>query len=169
MPLAPAQIPHYPVQVLTPAYLIQGILEPIGPIINYLNDVNRQYIPFLDATVNSLTPGPLGKVTRPQLIIPKTDLVAMYLDDANAQASVQHMKRVERYIAYLPSLVCRGEFHLGTDTRWQDILSLLVADFFGVTAVTAFPLVTLPGPFPQQADLLILNRTHVRMLHLDQA
>jgi hypothetical protein len=169
MPIAPAQLPRYPVQVLTTAYHIQGILEPIGPIINYLNDVNRQYIPFLDATVNSLTPGPLGKVTRPQLIIPKTDLVAMYLDDATARASVQHMKRVERYIAYLPSLVCRGEFHLGTDTRWQDTLSLLVGDFFGITAVTAFPLVALPGPFPQQADLLILNRAHVRMLHLDQA
>jgi hypothetical protein len=169
MPIAPAQLPRYPVQVLTLGYHIQGILEPIGPIVNYLNDVNRQYVPFLDATVNSLTPGPLGKVTRPQLIIPKTDLVAMYLDDATARASVQHMKRIERYIAYLPSLVCRGEFHLGTDTRWQDVLSLLVADFFGVTAVTAFPLVTLPGPFPQQADLLILNRAHVRMLHLDQA
>jgi hypothetical protein len=169
MPIAPAQLPRYPVQVLTTAYHIQGILEPIGPIISYLNDVNRQYIPFLDATVNSLAPGPLGKVTRPQLIIPKTDLVAMYLDDATARASVQHMKRVERYIAYLPSLVCRGEFHLGTDTRWQDILSLLIGDFFGITAVTAFPLVTLPGPFPQQADLLILNRAHVRMLHLDQA
>lgn len=167
MPLQ-AQVPHYPIQALTTAFHIEGALEPVGPVINYLNDVNRQHIPFLDATVSTLTPGPMGKIARSQLIVPKTDIVAMYLDSAEAQSSVHLMKRVERCIAYMPSFVCRAEFHMGADTRWQDMFSLLAGDFFAVTAANMFPLVALPGPFPQQADLLILNRLHVRMCHLDQ-
>jgi hypothetical protein len=163
------QLPHFPIQALTISFYIRGTMEPIGPVINYLNDVNRQHIPFLDATVIPLAPGPLGTVTRSQLIVPKSDIVALYMDDAAARSAIQLMKRVERCIAYMPSLVCRGEFHLGTDTRWQDMLSLLAGDFFAVTAAMSFPLVTLPGPFPQQTDLLILNRLHVRALHLDQA
>jgi hypothetical protein len=58
---------------------------------------------------------------------------------------------------------------MGTDTRWQDMFSLLAGDFFAVTSATIFPLVALPGPFPQQANSLIVSRLHVQMLHLDQA
>jgi hypothetical protein len=57
---------------------------------------------------------------------------------------------------------------MGADSRWQDALSLMPGDLFGVTAAMAFPLSPLPGAFPQQADLLILSRLHVKMLHLDQ-
>jgi len=71
-------------------------------------------------------------------------------------------------IVYLPGLVCRCELHMGADTSWQDMLGLMPGDFFGVTAVMMFPLITLPGPFPQQADMLIVNRRHVRMMRLDQ-
>ena len=169
MPLPQAQMPRYPVQAMTTAFHVEGAMETIGPVINYLNDVNRQHIPFLDATVSALTPGPMGKIVRSQLVVPKTDIVAIYLDNAEAQSSVQLLKRIERCIAYLPSLVCRAEFHMGTDTRWQDMFSLLAGDFFAVTAATVFPIIALPGPFPPQANLLILNRLHVRMLHLDQA
>jgi len=169
MPLPQAQTPRYPAQALTTSFHIQGVMEPIGPIINYLNDVNRQHIPFFDATVSSLTPGPMGQILRSQLVVPKTDIVAIFLDSAEAQSSIQLMKRVERCIAYMPSLVCRAEFHMGTDTRWQDMFSLLAGDFFAVTSATIFPLVALPGPFPQQANSLIVSRLHVQMLHLDQA
>jgi hypothetical protein len=168
MPDVQAQAPRYPVQVLTTAFHIQGTMEPIGTIINYLNDANRQQIQFIDATVSPLTPGPMGKIVRSQLVVPQTDIVAMYVDSAEARSVIQLLKRIERCIAYMPSLVCRAEFHLGADTRWQDMFGLMVGNLVAVTAATVFPLIALPGPFPQQADLLILNRLHVQMLHLDQ-
>ena len=169
MPDVQAQAPRYPVQVLTTAFHIQGMIEPIGTIINYLNDANRQQIQFLDATVSPLTPGPMGKIVRSLLVVPQADIVAMYVDSTEARSLVQLLKRIERCIAYMPSLVCRADFHLGADTRWQDMFGLMVGDLVAVTAATVFPLIALPGPFPQQADLLILNRVHVQMLHLDQA
>ena len=168
MPLPQAQLPRYPAQSVTTGFHIQGTMETIGPVTDYLNDVNRPHLPFLDVTVSPLTPGPIGQVTRSQIIVPKTDVVAIYLDDSGGRASISLLRRVERAILYLPGLVCRGEFHLGADTRWQDALSLMPGDFFGVTAATVFPLITLPGPFPRQADLVILNRRHVQMMHLDQ-
>jgi len=168
MPDVQAQAPRYPVQVLTTAFHIQGMIEPIGAVINYLNDANRQQIQFLDATVSPLTPGPMGKIVRSQLVVPQADIVAIYVDSTEARSVVQLLKRVERCIAYMPSLVCRAEFHLGADTRWQDMFGLMVGNLVAVTAATVFPLIALPGPFPQQADLLILNRLHVQMLHLDQ-
>lgn len=168
MPLLQAQLPRYPAQIVTTGFHIQGTMETIGPVMDYLNDVNRTHLPFLDATVNALTPGPMGPLTRSQVLIPKADAVAIYLDDATGRSSISLLRRVERGILYLPGLVCRCELHMGADTRWQDMLSLLPGDFFGVTAAMVFPLLTLPGPFPQQADLVIFNRRHVRMMHLDQ-
>jgi hypothetical protein len=169
MPLPQAQIARYPAQVLTTAFHIQGGIEPIGPILDFVNDKDRQFFVFFDTTVSLLTPGPMGQVTRSQLIVPKTNVVAIYIDNAAARSSVQLLKRVERCILYLPNLVCRGEFHLGADTRWADMLGLLPGDFFAITSASAFPLAPLPGPFPQQTDLLILNRQHVQMLHLEQS
>ncbi len=168
MPLAPAQIPRYPIQALTRFFHIQGFMEPVGPILDYTNDVNRPYLPFLDAVATPLTASPVGKVTRSQIVIPKTDLVALYIDDAAARSKIQLLKRFERCIAYTPSLICRAELHMGSETRWQDALAMLAGDFFGVTSAAVFPLLPLPGPFPQQADLLILNRLHVNMFHMDQ-
>jgi hypothetical protein len=169
MPFPQAQLPRYPVQVLTTTYHIQGGLETIGPILDFVNDRERDAFVFLDATVKSLTPGPMGQVTRPHISVPKPEVIAMYFDDATARSSIQMLRRVERSIMYMPYLVCRGEFHLGTDTRWQDMVSLLPTDFFAFTNASVFPLSPLPGPFPQQAELVVLNRRHIKMLHLDQA
>ena len=168
MPMPQAQLPRYPVQVLTTAFHLQSTMETIGPVLDFLNDVGRPHLPFQDATVSPLTAGPMGQVSRSQIIVAKTDVVALYIDDATGRSSISLLRRVERGIIYLPGLVCRCELHMGADTRWQDMLGLMAGDFFGVTAVTAFPLITLPGPFPQQADMLIVNRRHVRMMHLDQ-
>jgi hypothetical protein len=168
MPFQQAQLPRYPVQLLTTQFHLQGKMEPIGPILDFLNDVNRQFFSFLDATASLLTPGPMGQITRSQIVFPKSDIVAIFIDDAKARSSIQLLKRVERAFIYLPSLVCRAEMHMGADSRWQDALSLMPGDFFGVTGAMAFPLSPLPGPFPQQTDMLILNRQYVKMLHLDQ-
>jgi hypothetical protein len=168
MPFPQAKMLRYTVQVLTTQFHIQGKMEPIGPVMDYLNDVNRQFIPFLDMTASLLTPGPLGQITRSQVVVPKADITAIFIDDAGARSGIQLLKRVEQGFFYLPSLVCRAEMHMGADSRWQDALSLMPGDFFGVTGVSAFPLAPLPGPFPQQTDLLILNRLHIKMLHLDQ-
>jgi len=143
-------------------------MESVGSPSDFLNDPKWQYISFADAAVRSLTPGPISYVARPQLVIPKTEIVALYLEDAEARSHIRLLRRIERCIVYTPLIVCRGEFHLGDETRWQDMLSLLGGDFFSLTAATVFPLTALPGPFPQQTDLLILNRLHVRLLHLDQ-
>ena len=169
MPFQQAQLLRYTVQILTTQFHLQGKMEPIGPILDFLNDVNRQFFSFLEATASLLTPGPMGQITRLQIVFPKSDMVAIFIDDAKARSSIQLLKRIERAFVYLPSLVCRAELHMGADSRWQDALSLMPGDFFGVTGAMAFPLSPLPGPFPQQTDLLILNRRHVKMLHLDQS
>ena len=168
MPFQPAQLPRYTVQILTTQFHLQGKMEPVGPILDYLNDANRQFLSFLDTTASLLTPGPMGQINRSQIVFPKSDIVAIFIDDAKARSSLQLLKRVERAFIYLPSLVCRAEMHMGADSRWQDALSLMPGDFFGVTDVAAFPLSPLPGPFPQQTDVLILSRLHVKMIHLDQ-
>jgi len=167
MPMLQAQINRYPAQALTTAYHVEGGFEPVGPIPNFVNDKDRQFFQFLDVTITPLTPGPMGAVTRSQIIVPKKDVVALYLDSSAARSSVQLLRRVERCIMYFPSFVCRAEFHLGEDTRWADMLTLLPGDFFFVTSASIFPLNALPANFPQQTDLLILNRLHVRVLHLD--
>jgi hypothetical protein len=169
MPLPQAQLPRYTFQIITTTFQIQGRMETVGPLLDFLNDKDRQFFILLDATAKSLTPGPMGQMTLPQLIVPKTDVIALVVEEAAARTSLQLLKRVERCILYMPLLVCRGEFHLGADTRWTDMVSLVLGNFFAFTNAAVFPLAPLPGPFPQQTELVILNRQQIRMLHLDQA
>ena len=155
-------------QMLGREFQYVGKLEPVGIIIDYLNDLDRITYPLFDVQVHRLIPGgSFPGVTRPEITVARSEVGLLYLPDPEYRSKIQVIKNSERVIVYTPHVVCRGNFHLGAETRLRDLLSLMTGVFLVMTDASVFPLSTLPAPFPQKADLLILNRDYVTAYHPD--
>ncbi len=159
---------RHAVQMLGHAFQYAGEMEPIGPIIDYLNDLDRLTFPLYDVDMYRILPSSsLPSVTRPEITVVRREVGLVYLLDPEYRSSISFIKNYERAIAYTPYVVCRGNVHMGAETWLRDLLSLMTGSFLVMTEVNVFPLTTLPAPFPEKAELLLLNREYVTVYHPD--
>jgi hypothetical protein len=159
---------RHDVQVLGRMFQFVGQMEPVGGALDYLNDETRSTFPLYDVTISPLTPdGPLKRISRPDIVVGDNELgIVCFLDPDYCQ-SVALLKNFDRVIAYTPHAVLRGNFHRGAETRLTDLFDMMQGRFLAMTDVSVFPLIDLPAPFPQQADLIIVNRFHINVYHLE--
>lgn len=161
-----AILTRYPVKVITPSFLIHAQIEPMGPLLDYLNDAARTSVPFWDATLYDLS-GKIQPSTRPMVVIQKSHVCGMYIDDAKGRESIRLLKRVQKLIAHVPNLIYRGEIHLGTETRDQDIFDVLIGQFFALTNASVFPTIKLPAEFPQQTEMLLVHKDALQAYYME--
>ncbi len=159
------ELQRYDVQVLGRHFHIVGQMEPIGQLMDFLNRGQRQTFSLYDAKLAPLKPaGPLNAISRPHVILNADELGLIYFLDAEYRQRVSLLKQFDEVIAYTPHAVLRGRFHRGAETRLSDLLDM-AGVFLAMSNVSIFALRPLPGPFPQQADLLIVNQAHVQFYH----
>jgi hypothetical protein len=155
-----AVLTRCPVKVMTAAFVIHAQFEPVGPVTNFLNDVNQAGVPFLDATMYDWS-GKLKPAGRPMVVIRKTLICALYPEDAKIRGAVQLLKRVEKIIIHVPHLVCRGEIHVGPEARPQDMVETSIGQFIALTNASLFPTSPLPAEFPSQVEMFFLHKDAV--------
>ncbi len=157
---------RYAVQVLGRMFQYVGEMEPIGQAVDYFNDENRTTFPMYDADVYPIDAGSrLTSFKRPALTINNSEMGAIYFLDPEYRKKVQLLRNFDQIIAYTPRAVLRGKFHRGVETRLNDLFDMMGGDFLAMSDVSVFPLVDLPGAFPKQAELLIVNRFYVSAYH----
>jgi hypothetical protein len=166
MALQAPPIQRHQVQILTTHFQFNGQIESVGPVDNFLNDPTRDSLTIYDARLTPSTPGsPLKTMSRPQVVVRKSQIVLLHLASAEARASIRTLTRRELVVAYTPLAVCRGYFHLPTEANVRDFLSVVRGDLLPVTEVHIFPLVELPDPFPHEIDLVLVGRSQLHFYH----
>ena len=156
----------YAVHVLGRMFQYVGGMEPIGHALDYFNDENRSTFPLYDVDVYPLDAGSrLAPFKRPAITVSDSELGAIYFLDPEYRKKVQLLRNFDQVIAYTPRAVLRGKFHRGVETRLNDLFDMMGGDFLAMTDVSIFPLIDLPGAFPKQAELLIINRFYVSAYH----
>jgi hypothetical protein len=166
MELQAPPLQRHGVQILTTRFQISGQLETIGPPDNFINDSTRDSIALHEAQVTPLTPSsPLGSLSRPHIVVLKSEIMLLYPTSAESRASIQTLTRRELLVAYTPLAVCRGHFHMPVEANLNEFLSVTPGLFLPVTETKIFPLFELPAPFPGEADLLLIGRAHLHLYH----
>lgn len=149
-------------------FLFEGQLEPIGQILDYFNDENRSAFPMYDVTLVPIEPsGPLSRVKRPQIVVNLSELGLIFFLDPEDRERVMRLRNFDRVIAYTPHAILRGNIHRGGETRLRNLFDMTAGIFLVMTDVSVFPIKQLPVPFPQQVDLLIVNRLFINVIHRD--
>jgi hypothetical protein len=153
-------------QVLGRTFQFIGQIAPIGRTMDYFNDENRRTFSLYNVETSPIAPGsPIAGITRPEITVSASELGLIYFLDPDYRQQVDVMRNADRVIAYTPHAVLRGNFHRGAETRLMDLFDVMSGSFLVMTDVSLFLLTGLPAPFPQEADLLIVNRSFVSHYH----
>lgn len=160
------RLERYDVQVLGSRFQFEGQMEPIGALLDYLNDENRSAFPMYDVTLFPIVAkGPLSRITRSQIVVNLNEVGLIFFRDPDYRQRVQRLRNMDRVIAYTPHAILRGNVHRVGETRLRNLFDMAAGVFLVMTDVSVFPLTELPAPFPQDADLLVVNRLFVNVIH----
>jgi hypothetical protein len=166
MELEGPRVQRHDVQILTTRFQFSGQVETVGPVANFIDDPTRDSLSLYDTRLASLTPGtPLKAISRPHVVVLKSQIVLLYFTSAETRASIRTLTRRELLVAYTPLAVCRGYFHMSSEADVRDFLSLARGDLLPITQAHIFPLVELPEPFPAEAELVMVGRSHLHFYH----
>jgi hypothetical protein len=160
----------YPVEVFTNSFKVEGQLEPIGHLMDALNNPGRDSMLIRQVTVSSLSASaPLSSFVLEEIVLGKNDTLFIYLADEKDRSALSLLKRVERMIVYLPLFVIRADFHLGGETRFRDMLDTLPGTFLPMTDATIFPLFAPQVAVPSHRDLLLINKRQITLYHAEKS
>ena len=157
--------PRFNVQVVLPAFMITGQIEPVGPWLDFLNSRDKYELVIQSARVFPIGAPPAAVPEHPQVCVTRSNVCLIVLLDSAAQQSVNMLKRTLPVISHIGPLVCRGEYHMGADAQLSTYFDDLVGNFFPLTSVDLFPTVAMPPALPRKADLIIANRAQVQVCY----
>ena len=170
MELSGTPTKSYPVEMFTHSFKIEGQLEPIGRLMDALNNPDSDSMLIRQVAVSSLSAsGPLSSFALEEIVLSKNDTFFICLTDEEDRSALSLLKRVERVIVYLPLFVIRADFHLGGETRFRDMLDTLPGTFLPVTDAAIFPLFEPQVTVPSHRDLLLINKKQITLYHTEKS
>ena len=160
----------YPAEIFTNSYKVEGQLEPVGHLIDALNNPDSDLVLIRQGTVSSLSAsGPLSSFALEEIVLSKSDILLVYLTDEEDHSELNLLKRVERVIVYLPLFVIRADFHLGGETRFRDMFDTMPGTFLPITDAAIFPLFEPKVAVPSHRDLLLINKEQITLYHAEKS
>ncbi len=156
----------YRVEVFTSTFSLQGTYAPIGRMLDALNREGNISFVMSDVSFTPLAPGAsLRTISVPSLTLNKDEILFFAFGEGASVEELMLRKRVERAIIYLPRFVVRGEFHLGTEDRFHDVLDAWRGQFQPITSATLYPLDEMRGDIRKAHDLIIVNTGTIQLYH----
>jgi len=157
---------QYPVRIFTSELILDGLLEPLGHLLDDLSDPSKSGFLLHQAQIrplaasSDLRPFGLQEVTAN-----KADFHLVYLTDAHDRDGLNLMKRTEPVIAYTSRFVVRGRFHMGGESRLRDFVDSLAGAFLPVSDATIYPLFRPSMDIPKRYPLLLINKRQMQLYH----
>jgi hypothetical protein len=156
----------YPIELYTRTRRFAGTFEPVGALMNDINDPEKGDFYLTDATFTALDPASqFGTVAVPEVIVRKHDVLLFYFADKSAHEPFRLMARTEQMIVHTSTLAIKGNFHLGAEQRTRDMFDTMRGDFQAMTDVTIFPLIDTKVAVPRKIDLIMVNSANILFYH----
>jgi hypothetical protein len=164
MSFAALQTRHYSVEILTEHYFFTAALEPPGMLQNYLNHPDRTTLTFKQVTASALDPGSkLATFQAEELWLRRDEIAALKFIDKLSSATMQLLPKKEKLRVFLPRFVVQAVFRCGVDTTVKDIFDSMTSYWAPATEALVYPLQPGAAQAFHEAELLLINRQHIRM------
>ena len=157
---------QYAVRIYASELILDGQLEPLGHLLDDLNDLTKTGFLLHNAQIRPLVKGlDLRSFVLQKVTAQKSDFHLVYLSDADDRDGLTLMKRTESVIVYTSRFVVRGHFHMGGETRLRDLVDGLSGTFLPASDATVFPLFEPSINIAKRYPLLLINKTQIRLYH----
>jgi len=156
----------YPVRIYTTEMILEGKLEPLGHLLDDLDDSDKTGMLIHDARIHPLIAASnLQPFALKQVTANKMDFHLLYLADADDRKDQTLMRRTAEMIVYTSRFVIRGNFHMGGETRLRDFADGLLGTFLPVSEATIYALFRPAIDIPSKYPLLLVNKHQIRLYH----
>ncbi|MEN8097623.1 MAG: hypothetical protein ABFQ89_00980 [Chloroflexota bacterium] len=148
---------------------LQGKYEPIGTPFISLNDQDRHYAVFKEATIS-----PVGKdyvvehMKLDDIRILKQQLIAVGLTDETGRETAELMIRKIRMKIYTRQWIIEAYVHLRAEEIPEDVLSVRRHDFFA-TSEARLSSAKIGESYEYHAKVMFINRDRVLFYHRVEA
>jgi hypothetical protein len=162
-------INRYPADILTAHYRVYGELVARGDPTIYFNASDLLAIAIADATLMPLRQGMrLGAVSMDELFIPRSEPQVIIL--GGYEPTVKPLPRKEHLICFTDTYLLRGTFHMGMDTRPEDVFFTIGGRMYHyATNLDIYSLYPLAVDVKASAELAFVRGDAVRAFYLQEA
>jgi hypothetical protein len=151
---------------MTASYQVNGILETVGPTLEFINDTNRDGLVMTDVRVAPLSTGGISReLSLPQMTLRRHEIIFVAFELPESREGLHLMQRREYIIMYTPVAVVRAGVHLPAETLTNDFLTSTTGDLLPVSDAQIHLFTTPSLPFSTQADLLMIGRGGIQFFH----
>jgi len=154
---------QYKVEVFTPQFLLSGILEPIGALLPYLNNADRNNILLKQVSATPIdTAYNLPTFTADELWVPRKELLAVKFLDTISADTMPLLSTKEKLRVFLPHIVVQAIFSRGPDTKIHEIFDVLAGDWVTAADAQIYPLHPMKCQFGRDAQRVLLIKRHIQ-------
>jgi hypothetical protein len=163
MALPKLQSKQYKVEVFTPQFLLSGILEPVGSLMPYLNNADRNNILLKQVSATPIEPAfSLPTFAAEELWLPRKDLIAIRFLDTISSDTMPLLSNKEKVRIFLPHIIVQATFSRGPDTKIHEIFEVLSGDWVAAADAQIFPLHPMKCQFGRDAQRMLIIKRHIQ-------
>jgi len=163
MALPKLQSKQYKVEVFTPQFLLSGVLEPVGSLMSYLNNVDRNNLSIKQVNATPIEPAfSLPTFAAEELWLPHKELIAIRFLDAISSDTMPLLSNKEKVRVFLPHIVVQATFSRGADTKIHEIFDVLSGDWVAAADAQIFPLHPMKCQFGRDAQRMLIIKRHIQ-------
>jgi hypothetical protein len=150
-------------QIVLKEFLIKTTVKSIGPIDNYVNNEQYNYISLGEGAAvpwlqNSLVRQPIGYKDATLKI---ADIFMIYPEEAEAQQAITVMLRNEPLVMYMGGFAIRAKLNLGADTALSGAMEASTKRFMILKEVQFFPTFPARVTLPDMMPIVLINRSWI--------
>jgi hypothetical protein len=154
---------QYKVEVFTPQFLLTGTLEPIGALMPYLNNADRNNILLKQVSASPIeTTTSLPTFTADELWIPRKELLIMKFLDSLTADTMPLLPTKEKIRVFLPHIVVQATFSRGPDTKIHEIFDVISGDWVAAADAQIYPLHPTKIQIGRDAQRLLIVKRHIQ-------
>jgi hypothetical protein len=154
---------QYKVEVFTPQFLLEGIMEPVGTLMPYLNNADRNNLLVKQVSATPIDPATnLPTFTAEELWIPRKELIAIRFLDTISNETMPLLAYKEKVRIFLPYIVVQGTFARGQDTKIHEIFDVLAGDWVAATDAQIYPLHPTKCQISRDAQRMLIVKRHIQ-------
>lgn len=163
MAMPQLQSKKYKVEIFTSQFLLSGTLEPIGSLMPYLNNADRNNILLKQVSTTPIdTTYNLPTFNAEELWIPRKELIAIRFLDAISQDTMPLLANKEKVRVFLPHLVVQATFSRGADTKIHEIFDVLSGDWVTAADAQIYPMHPMKCQFGHESQKMLIIKRHIQ-------
>ena len=146
---------------LHPQFFLAGVLEPVGSLMPYLNNADRNDILLKQVSATPIDPAfNMPTFAAEELWLPRKEMIAVRFLDTISSDTMPLLSNKEKVRIFLPHIVIQATFSRGADTKIHEVFDVLSGDWATAVDAQIYPMHPMKCQFGRDAQMVLIIKRY---------